>query len=79
MAKTKGPFRDSRALSWLSGPRTDVPAESPSHRSCIHMITCVSLTKISESYRLGLSIYNNATHTVIWEDRHFNHKPKTLA
>jgi hypothetical protein len=30
-------------------------------------------------YRLGLSIYNNATHTDIWEDRHFNHKPKTLA
>ena len=26
MAKTKGPFRDSHAPSWLSGPRTDAPA-----------------------------------------------------
>jgi len=25
MAKTIGPFRDSQALSWLYGPRTDVP------------------------------------------------------
>ena len=24
-----GPFRDSQAPSWLSGPRTDVPAELP--------------------------------------------------
>jgi hypothetical protein len=24
-------FRDSQAPSWLSGPRTDVPAEPPSH------------------------------------------------
>jgi hypothetical protein len=26
--------RDSRAPSWLSRPRTDVPAEPPSHRPC---------------------------------------------
>jgi hypothetical protein len=26
-----GPFRDSRAPSWLFGPQTDVPAEPPSH------------------------------------------------
>jgi hypothetical protein len=32
MAKTKGPFRDSHAPSWLSGPRTDAPDEHPSHR-----------------------------------------------
>ena len=30
-----GPFRDSSVLSWLSGSRTDVPAQSPSHRSCV--------------------------------------------
>ena len=29
MVKTIGPFRDSQAPSWLSGPRTDVPAEPP--------------------------------------------------
>jgi len=29
MAKAVGPFRDSRAHSWFSGPRTDVPAEPP--------------------------------------------------
>jgi hypothetical protein len=28
-------FRDSHAPSWLSGSRTDVPAEPPSHRSCL--------------------------------------------
>jgi hypothetical protein len=28
-AKAKGPFRDSRAPSWLSGPRSDVPTELP--------------------------------------------------
>ena len=27
MAKSMGHFRDSRALSWLSGPRTDAPAQ----------------------------------------------------
>ena len=30
-----GPFRDSCSLSWLSGPRTDVPAQPPSHRPCV--------------------------------------------
>jgi hypothetical protein len=30
IAKVMGPFRDSRAPSWLAGPRTDVPTESPS-------------------------------------------------
>jgi hypothetical protein len=29
MAKSMGHFRDSRALSWLSGPRTDAPDEPP--------------------------------------------------
>ena len=33
MAKAKGPFRDSQAPSRLSGPRTDVPTELPSHRA----------------------------------------------
>jgi hypothetical protein len=27
MAKDMGPFRDSQASYWLSGPRTDVPIE----------------------------------------------------
>ena len=29
MAKSMGHFRDSRALSWLSGPCTDAPEEPP--------------------------------------------------
>jgi hypothetical protein len=29
MTKAMGTLRDSRALSWLSVPRTDVPAEPP--------------------------------------------------
>jgi hypothetical protein len=29
MAKSMGHFRDSRALSWLSEPRPDVPDELP--------------------------------------------------
>ena len=29
MAKAMGPFRDAHAPCWLSGLRTDVPAESP--------------------------------------------------
>ena len=32
MAKTKGPFRDSHAPSWLSGPRTNAPAAHTPHR-----------------------------------------------
>ena len=33
MVKAMGPFRDSRAPSWLSGPRTDVyRLNPPSHR-----------------------------------------------
>ena len=32
MAKVMGLFRDSQGPSWLSEPRTDVPAESSSHR-----------------------------------------------
>ena len=31
-AKAMGLFRDSQGPSWLSEPRTDVPAESSSHR-----------------------------------------------
>ena len=31
MAKAMRHFRDSQAPSWLSGPRTDVPAKPPSH------------------------------------------------
>ena len=30
-----GPFRDSCALSWLSGSRTDVSAQPPSHTPCV--------------------------------------------
>ena len=32
MAKAMGLFRDSWVPSWLSGPRTDVSTEPPSHR-----------------------------------------------
>ena len=32
MAKALGLFRDSQAPSWVSGPRTNVPAEPSSHR-----------------------------------------------
>ena len=31
MAKDMGPFRDSKAPSWLFWPRADVPTETPSH------------------------------------------------
>ena len=34
MAKDMGPFGDSQAPSWLSGPQIDVPTEPPSHRPC---------------------------------------------
>ena len=34
MVKAMGSFRDSRAPSWLSGPRIDVPTEPSSHRPC---------------------------------------------
>jgi hypothetical protein len=29
MAKVMGPFKNSQSPSWLSEPRTDVPAEPP--------------------------------------------------
>ena len=38
MVKAMGPFRDSRASSWLPGPRTDVPTEPPSHRPCDYCV-----------------------------------------
>jgi hypothetical protein len=41
-----GPFRDSCALSWLSGSRTDVPAQPPFHRPC------VSLTSPADELKL---------------------------
>jgi hypothetical protein len=31
MAKTMGPFRNSHAPYWFSGPQLDVPAEPPPH------------------------------------------------
>ena len=34
MAKAIWPFRDLHAPSWVSGPRIDVPAEPPSHKTC---------------------------------------------
>jgi len=45
MAKAIGPFRDSQATSWLSGPRTDVPAEVLSHRPCIRVMYFVKTTQ----------------------------------
>jgi len=38
VAKAMRPFRDSQARYWLSGPRTDVPAEPPSHRPWWYVI-----------------------------------------
>ena len=35
MAKAMGLFRDSQAPSWLAGPRVDLQAEPPLHRSCL--------------------------------------------
>ena len=35
VTKAMGPFRDSQSPSWNSGPRTDVPVETPSHRPCL--------------------------------------------
>ena len=35
MFKPMGPFRDSWAPSWLSGPRTDVPTEPPTHKALL--------------------------------------------
>jgi hypothetical protein len=35
MAKVKGPFGDLRTPYWLSGSRTNVPAEPPSHKPCL--------------------------------------------
>ena len=34
MVKAMGPVRDSRPPFWLCGPRTNIPAEPPSHRAC---------------------------------------------
>jgi len=34
MVKAKGPFKDSGAHYWLTGTRTDVSSEPPSHRPC---------------------------------------------
>jgi len=33
LGKAMGPYKDSRAPSWI--PRTDVLAEHPSHRPCM--------------------------------------------
>ena len=41
------PFRDSCALSWLFGSRTDVPAHAPSHRPA-----CVPLTSPADELKL---------------------------
>jgi len=35
MDKAMGPLRDLRTPYWLSGFRTDVPAEPPSQRPCL--------------------------------------------
>ena len=37
MTKATGPFRDSQAPSWLSGPWTNVPVEPLSHRPWVSM------------------------------------------
>ena len=38
LATAIGTFRDSRAPSWLSGLRTDIPTEPPSHGPCIYVL-----------------------------------------
>ena len=50
MVKTMGPSRDSRAPSWLPGPRNDVPAEPPLiypvYEHCIDIVpvTCYNVS-----------------------------------
>ena len=57
MAKAKGTFRDSWVPSWFSGPRTDVPAEPPSHRHCLqHQVeftTCI----LKRAYFMSVVIF----------------------
>jgi hypothetical protein len=43
MAKAMGPFIDSHAPSWLSGPRTDVPTEPSSHWPCLECYVSMRL------------------------------------
>jgi hypothetical protein len=51
MAKSMGPFRYSRASSWLSGPRTDLPAEPP--LICrAHYITDQSMISICDMKKM---------------------------
>ena len=40
------PFRDSCIFSWLSGSRTDVPAQPPSHRPCIPLTSAADELKL---------------------------------
>ena len=62
MVKAMGPFRDSRASSWLPGPRTDVPTEPPSHRPC--RVTLFTNQVIShECGTERIVITTNGTHS----------------
>jgi hypothetical protein len=69
MTKVMGPFRDSRVPSWLSGPRTDVPAEH-------HIYTNQdnNLITFVYSYTIGFLVKLPACNTVntitmrLWPD-----------
>jgi hypothetical protein len=62
MAKATGPFRDSQAPSWLSGPRTDATAEPPS------LIGPAITPRLSpEKYRIRYSIeYCSPKKYILW-------------
>jgi hypothetical protein len=49
-------FRDSRSLSWLSGSRTDVPAEPPSHRPCVPLTSTADELKLQSLKIDGCSL-----------------------
>jgi hypothetical protein len=49
MAKSMGHFRDSRALSWLSGPRTDAPDEPP-----LKALLCTTLDSVNPVLYLSI-------------------------
>ena len=52
-----GPLRDSHAPSWLSGPRTDVPTEPPSHSLFMVPDSCRSQRTIQEWTPLKTLVY----------------------
>jgi hypothetical protein len=67
MAKTMGPFRYLQAPPWLSGPRTDVPAELPSHRPWLYLLVG---GKFWDNYVkfFNETLPNNSTLMEMWRE-----------